>query len=323
MVDAINGNNSVQYPDDRSNKTSSSKNTNVKTILIPIVGRTPTLGEAVALGISAGISKGIAQAMEESRALKEQAQRYAQEARQYTIDYAINGADGQYNAGTVESQAELDKIADQKAASLKENLEKAGYRYGTSITVTGGYKEPGRSVTSYSTRYVQTSYEEKVQGLKSQGFTTKGNDKFTLKDNDNNHSATLNIEGYDTVTVKDEVIDNRNDENKNYDAVKGSKLGKADGEPQMTNENTVVQKYQNGTVVETAYDNAENPNLTITTTKYPDGSMTVKTETKVPLKYGIGSPDSNDYVDGVLNSGTITEQFTPDGELVYRKTKGS
>lgn len=61
----------------------------------------------------------------------------------------------------------------------------------------------------------------------------------------------MNIIGYDTVVVKDEVVDNRTAENKNYAAVKGSKLGKPEGNPTYPQGNRMVQKYQNGAVVET------------------------------------------------------------------------
>lgn len=326
MVDAVNGNGAVQYPDDKSKKSRVITDQNHNTIIVP-VGQKSKNSAASTLGFIIGYRAGQATAAairdivvnrNEAKALAAKTQLAE---RQNTIDRAIGGKDGNVNVGTVGSEADLKEILNTKSETLKTKLEGAGYRYGAQISMTGSYKQPGMDVTSTVSDYVRTSYEEKTAALKEQGFEAKKDDKFKLENPDTNRLAELEVEGYDTVTVKKEVIDNRTDENKNLDAVKGAKLGKPDGEAQMVDENTLVQKYQSGAVVQTAYDNPDNPALTITKTTYPDGSYSVNTETKVPIKYGIGSPDSENFVEGILNEGSITEQYTADGELIYRKTK--
>lgn len=326
MVDSISGNGSIQYPDDKSKRSNFNTPRAEKKIIVP-VGKRSGSSAAGAIGFMIGYSAGrstmaaIQNIIAENKAAKAAEVQRQIETRQNTIDYAIGGKDGNYNAGVVESEAEIDEILESKSSDLKDKLEQKGYRYGATISVTGGYKLPDMNVTTTKENYVKTSYEEKVEDLKAQGFEETKDDKFELDDKSSNHSATLEMEGYDTVTVKKEEIDNRNEENENFDAVKGSKLGKKDGDAQMIDENTVVQNYKNGAVVQTVYDNPDDPKLTITTTTYPDGSVSVKTDTDIPIKYGIGTPDSENYVEGILTSGTVTEQYTPDGELVYRKTK--
>lgn len=326
MVESISGNGSVQYPDDKSKRNGLTTSRAKSKPVVPVGKRSGNTAANV-IGFMIGYSAGkatvsaIQNMIADNKAAKALELKSQMEYRQNTIDYTIGGKDGNVNAGLVKSESDIDKILESKSEELKAKLEKEGYRYGTTISVTGGYKLPNMSVTTTKENYVKTSYEEKADSLKAQGFEETKSDKFELDDKDSKHSATLEIIGYDTVTVKKEEIDNRNEENENFDAVKGAKPGKKDGEAQMVDENTVVQKYQNGTIVQTVYDNPNDPKLTITTTKYPDGSISVKTDTDIPIKYGIGTPDSENYVEGILTSGTITEQYTPDGELVYRKTK--
>ena len=326
MVESISGNGSVQYPDDKSKRKNLTTSRSKSKPVVPVGKRSGNTAANV-IGFMIGYSAGkatisaIQNMIADNKAAKALELKSQMEYRQNTIDYTIGGKDGNVNVGVVKSEADIDEILESKSAELKTKLENEGYRYGTTISVTGSYKEPGRSVSTTASNYVKTSYEEKVDDLKAQGFEETKSDKFELDDKDSNHSATLEMTGYDTVTVKKEEIDNRNEENKNFDAVKGSKLGKKDGDAQMVDENTVVQNYQNGAVVQTVYDNPDDPKLTITTTTYPDGSVSVKTDTDIPIKYGIGTPDSENYVEGILTSGTVTEQYTPDGELVYRKTK--
>lgn len=325
MVDSISNDSSYIFQDDKTKRGNGSDSKQNKPILIPIGGSNlaGSVGFVIGYNLGNATAEAIKELIQTSRDAKAAEVRLQQENRQHFIDSVIGGNNGDVDVGMVESEAKLKQIGDNKAKELKQALEAEGYRYGTYFRITGGYNEPNRSGTAQLGYQVVTSYEETVNKLNAQGYSKKNDDKFKLKDKDNNHSATLNIEGYDTVCVQEEVIDNKNDENKEFDAVKGSKLGKKDGEAEMKNENTIVQKYKNGAEVQTIYDDIDNPNLTITKTIYPDGSISVKTETNIPIKYGVGDPASENYVEGVLKKGTVVEQYTPDGELVYKKTKES
>lgn len=325
MVDSVSGSGSVQYPDKKSKQAQIDGGRNQNKIIIPFVQNSNSTAHAIGFVIGYNVGQTTFSVIEDMIAYKREAKAAAVKRQlasfQNTVDSAIDGQNGKVNAGIVNSEADLKEILKTKSEALKTKLENEGYRYGATISVTGAYSQPGMDVTSTVSDYVRTSYEEKVDDLNAQGFEAQKDDKFKLEDNDSKHSAELEIEGYDTVTVKKEVIDNRTAENKELDAVRGAKLGKRDGEAEMIDENTIVQRYQSGAVVQTAYDNPENPNITITQTKYPDGSYSVHTETKVPIKYGIGAPDSENFVEGVLNEGSIIEQYNADGELIYRKTK--
>lgn len=323
MVDSVSSNSqSVNQYDDgkRASKLQQSRSKRY-TGPIPIVVLS-NLKDAVAIGVANSVANAVMNVLEESRRLKIAEEQFEISQKQHAVDFAINGQNGVANCGHANSEAELDQIYQSKIDSLKKKLQDSGYRYGANITMQGSYPNTnGTSISSQISTYVTTSYEDKVANLKKQGYEETSKDKFVLDKDEPKHTAKLKIEGYDAVTVQNEIIDNRTDENKNYDAVKGAKLGKAAGEPVLRDDNTLVQSYENGTVVETAYDNPDNPQVTIVTTRYPDGSISRKTESDVPVYFGIGEEGSENYVEAILEKGTITEQFAPDGSLVYRKTK--
>ena len=213
-----------------------------------------------------------------------------------------------YSGGvTIITDPNGNRHVDGKPGDTYPNDARKGYYYNYSEQSS----RDGMTVISSYSGYMPSQYEVNCDSLKSGGFTRSNNvlsfnnnTKFKLEQD--NHTATVNIEGMSTPYVNKELYD-LTAEHQDLEVVQGAKLGKAVNQ-ECDDEGTLVETFKNGATRKTSSDGK-----TITIT-YADGSM------KIEYKEKSGWYDLNG-TEVYLDNKKMTVMYDTEGNTIYREVK--